>query len=144
MKYKGKELKEITTLQVFDPPKKMLVWWFNDDSDIPEEKIVTAIVKTTDGIRTITSDLRNYPHCAEIPEEPKSRRATNRELARWLAQGNGQVSYFDEYGTRLVSTSWTYISGDLASPTDEVNDEAIRKWDDTDWHEPTVDYMGMD
>jgi len=26
MKYKGKELVEITTPQIFDPPQEMLVW----------------------------------------------------------------------------------------------------------------------
>lgn len=29
MKYKGIELKEITEPQIFDPPKKMLVWRTN-------------------------------------------------------------------------------------------------------------------
>ena len=136
MEYKGIELKEITTLQVFDPPKKMLVWWFNDDSDIPEEKLVSAIVKTTDGIRTITSDLRNYPHCAEIPEEPKPRRATNKELAKWLAQGNGET----------IEGDWVIMAHayNPDAANDEVSDKIkVHKWDDTDWHEPTVDYLGI-
>ena len=138
MKYKGIELKEITTLQVFDPPKKMLVWWWsNDNSDTPQEKLVSAIVKTTDGIRTITDDLRNYPHCAEIPEEPKPRRATNKELAKWLAQGNGETFEGD-----WVIMAHAY-KPDAANA--EVSDKIkVHKWDDTDWHEPTVDYLGID
>ena len=32
MKYKGKELKEITALQIFDPPKYVIVW-DNEDSE---------------------------------------------------------------------------------------------------------------
>lgn len=134
MKYKGKTLKEITTLQLFDPPKKMLVWW----NETPYEKLVSAIVKTKEGIRAITDSLSNWPHCAEIPEEPKMRRATNRELAKWLVTGIGE--YRNQIG--LVSNYYTYDESE--TDMEVCSYFTVRKWDDTDWHEPTVDYMGIE
>lgn len=35
-------------------------------------------------------------HNIELLDPPKPRRATNRELSRWLAQGNGQIQYDDK------------------------------------------------
>lgn len=133
MKYKGKELKEITTPQIVDPPKQMLVW---DDAVEPEVQFVYAIVRTKDG-RTQAIGDRRWEHCAEIPEEPKARRATNRELAMWLAQGNGE-----QFEGGCVIHRHSYLPDNTNK---EVGDGFIvRKWDDTDWHEPTVDYMGIE
>ena len=71
---------------------------------------------------------------AENSEESKPRRATNRELAKWLAKGNGEKTE-DAYNKQ----SHSYIVDNYL-----VNDKIkIRKWEDTEWHEPTVDYMGI-
>ena len=134
MNYKGKELKEITTLQIFDPPKKMLVWW----NETPYEKLVSAIVKTKEGIRAITDSLSNWPHCAEIPEEPMPRRASNREFSKWLAQGKGEY----KSGIGVILTSFSYDGLKMDEPVDSAY--MVRMWEDTDWHEPTVDYMGIE
>lgn len=60
---------------------------------------------------------------------------TNRQLAKWLAQGNGE-SMTGEF----VSTYHIYEVGDL---NDEVGNFLVRRWDDKDWHNPTLDYMGI-
>ena len=135
MKYKGKELKEITTPQIFDPPKEMLVW----DSVFPEKHEVCAIVKYKNGNTVAITDPNNrWQHCAEIPEESKPRRATNRELSNWLVVGKGE--YRNQIG--LVSNYYTY---DESETNMEVCSHfKVRKWIDTEWHEPTVDYMGID
>lgn len=138
MKYKGKELKEITTPQIVDPPKEMLVW--SDDmvkmNKEPQKETVYAVVKLGTHFVAITSSYQ-WGYCAEIPEEPKPRRATNRELAKWLAQGKGEQNEED-----WVVTAYAYKSYEANV---EVSDKIkVRKWDDTDWHEPTVDYMGID
>ena len=85
MKYKGIELKEFESENpvVFDPPKRMLVWNFNEET--PTEKDVIAFIPKT-YFRVIGTDY-NFKHCAEIPEVP-CRRATNRELAKWIVLGN--------------------------------------------------------
>lgn len=141
MRYNGIELKEITEPQVFIPPKEMLVW--DDEDDHPEEHIVIAIlpiehypVSTIDeeGYRSLI-----FKHCAEIPEAPKPRRATNRELAKWLAHGNGELNV---NGCSSIYQDCSYDIG----KENEIADEflRVRKWDDTDWHEPTADYLGLE
>lgn len=136
MKYKGKELKEITALQIFDPPKYVIVW-DNEDSE-PLKREVCAIIKHKKSNLAITTDIVYFCHCAEIPEEPKPRRATNRELAKWIAQGKGEKLY----DNRIIETNHKYDSCNESNPVNGYT--LIRKWDDTDWQEPTVDYMGIE
>ena len=149
MKYKGIELKEITTSQIFDPPKKMITW----DSEGAGFYIceVLAIVNGKDNNYPVIAKNVNYRHCAEIPEEPKPRRVTNRELSKWLAKGHGECmnpnsdsySYDDLSKANLASSTYTY--GGISEANKEVPFYVrVRKWDDVDWHEPTVDYMGIE
>lgn len=138
MNFNGQELKEITKPQIFDPPKKMLVW--NKIMDYAITSLVVAIVERMDGICAICHDGEIYPYCAEIPEEPKPRRSTNRELAKWLAQGNGEI--FLEGTNFAVSTQHIYSRGIEDEPCGE--DYVVRKWDDTEWHKPTLDYMELE
>lgn len=135
MKYNGKELKEITTPQIFAEPKKMLVW--NDDyvehNSIPMIDTVYAVVKVENHYVAITWG-HNMEHCAEIP---KARRVTNRELSKWLAKGHGEYT-----NTLCYTTSYITYEYFLDSAESEVSENIlVRKWDDIDWHEPTVDYM---
>lgn len=147
MKYKGIELKEITTSQIFDPPKEMLVWNYVDST--PFKVTVHAIVASK--TFPVIAKEGDYQYCAEIPEEPKPRRVTNRELSKWLAKGHGECmnpnsdsySYDDLSKANLASSTYTY------SGISEANKEVpfyvrVRKWDDVDWHVPTVDYMGIE
>ena len=151
MQYKGHELEEITNTENIVLPKKMVLWDnIGLGSNDPCVRKVLAIVKDNVGItRVIASQLDNedagvaiWNHCTEIPEEPKPRRATNRELAKWLAQGNGQCEHHTCDNDRGVpNTYWEYISSD---DYEDFRGLYVRKWDDTEWHEPTVDYMGLE
>ena len=134
MEYNGIELKEITTSQIFDPPKEMLVWDYVDSA--PFKMPVHAIVASK--TFPVIAEEGDYQYCAEIPEEPKSRRATNRELSKWLAQGHG------EYRNQIGAVSNLYIYVDLETDVAVPSYIRARKWDDIDWHEPTVDYMGIE
>ena len=69
-----------------------------------------------------------------IKPEPKTRRMTLNELAKWLAQGNGQVC-----NTNTESCS-TYIAY-YKSENDNVCSPyiRIRSWDEEEWHEPLVE-----
>ena len=142
MKYKGHELKEITEPQIFDPPKKMLCWDF--EGDRVDENGVIAILPRKYDCTVVTKLSDNevagfYRHCAEIPEETKPRWATNRELAKWLAQGNGELSQGD---SPKATTLWVY---EICYKDKTVPEFIfVRKWDDTEWHEPTVEYMGLE
>ena len=143
MQYNGIELVEITEPQVFDPPKKMVVW----DNDANKKECIVAAILPGVAYPVATIDVLgrldgNYSHCAEIPEEPKPRRATNRELAKWLAQGNGQISKVED-GVLYTSSSWDYHREDDSFVKEEYRIR-VRKWDDTDWNEPTIDYLGLE
>ena len=146
MKYKGIELKQITTSQIFDPPKEMLVWNYVDST--PFKMPVHAIVASK--TFPVIAEEGDYQYCAEIPEAPKPRRVTNRELSKWLAKGHGERRVlFKGHGeyTNTLCCSTSYITYEyfLDSAESEVSENIlVRKWDDVDWHEPTVDYMGIE
>lgn len=144
MQYKGIELKEITEPQIFDPPKEMLVW---DDCDVEESlyelkpvKVYGIIADT--GARVISlfnGDVVLFEHVAEIPEEPKPRRATWKELAYWLMDGKGLL--FDENKGR-IDTGVIFGKEDLDAEV--CNYLKVMRRDDTEWHEPTIDYLGIE
>ena len=140
MKYKGIELVELTKPQIFDPPKKMLVWGDNDKEAYVENIYVIGPSSMDLPVRAISEDGRLgthcYKHCAEIPE-PKQRIVTHREFSKWLAQGNGE--YIEPH---VISSNFSYCPGN-EDDTVECHYQ-VRKWDDTEWHEPTVDYMGIE
>ena len=133
MKYKGIELKEVTEPQFFNPPKKMLVW--DNYGDVVELNVYAVVNRGADSFPVICQ-YSTWKHCAEIPEsKPKS--VTYRELARWLAEGNGQ------YRRILTNSStFTYANEDENNSVDELI--AVRKWDDTEWHKPTREYLGLE
>lgn len=136
MKYKGIELKEFESEKpvLFDPPKLMLVW--NDGDSEPSKENVFAFIPTRCYPVIATDD--NLDHCAEIPEVV-CRRATNRELAKWLVLGNGQ--YRVSGGIRI----WTEHPYDIGQDDDACSKFIkVRKWDDKEWHEPTLEYLGLE
>lgn len=132
MEYKGIELKEVTEPQIFDPPKKMLVWGRYESIT---ELDVYAITSRKDF--PVICENTTWRHCAEIPEVPESELVTYRELSRWLAKGNGEVK---NAGT--ICQNWNYWYG---QENCIVRDSLyVRKWDDTEWHKPTREYLGLE
>ena len=132
MEYKGIELTEVTKPQIFDPPKKMLVWdCYGDEVELE----VYAITTRKDS--NVICENTAWSHCAEIPEVTESKLVTYRELTRWLAEGNGEVK-----GAISVSTNLTYA----IDQENEILSENfyVRKWDDTEWHKPTREYLGLE
>lgn len=137
MKYKGIELKEITEPQLFDPPKKMLVWGTYEGIT---ELDVYAIVSRKDF--PVICENSTWQHCAEIPEVPESKFVTYRELARWLAKGNGEVNDELDDDECAIYTSQFYWKG---QENNSVEDSIyVRKCDDTEWHKPTREYLGLE
>ena len=139
MIYNGVEVKEFTSDNgiVFDPPKQMLVW-DDDVFCIVNDPVPVHAYVPKRLLRVVAAD-GSWKHCAEIPEALKHRRATNIELMKWLAKGNGYCRS---------------VMGDLIWTAHDIERESadrpchknfqIRKWEDADWHEPTVDYMGLE
>lgn len=136
MTYKGIELKEFESEKpvLFDPPKKMLVWDYDDET--PTEVEVLAFIPNR--YRKVIEQTFVYRHCAEIPEV-LYRRATNRELAKWIAHGNGQIHCSGGIRT------WTEHHYDIGQDDDACSTFIkVRKWGDNEWHEPTLEYLGLE
>lgn len=72
-----------------------------------------------------------------IVEEDKKcpSRLTYKQLAKWLARGNGQM-YKGKTGFNYNQLIYKEIYDDCPTPVGYY----VRKWDDTEWHEPTTDY----
>ena len=136
MKYKGIELKEFTSEKpvIFDPPKRMMVW--NDCDSGPSEANVFAFIPNR--CYPVIGNDNSFDHCAEIPDKG-SELATNRELAKWLAHGNGQLH------TSGFCSVWTAFSYDIGHDDDACSKFIrVRKWGDTEWHKPTREYLGLE
>lgn len=138
MKYKGQELKPITKPQIFDPPKVMYVW--DGGNREPQVRNVIAILPNCNlTYRVITQGGCSWTFCCEIVKQQNSRLATYLEFSRWLANGNGQV-HTDSDGGKY-DTAILY--------KDNCDDEPVRcglkarKWGDKEFHEPTIDYLGI-
>lgn len=150
VKYKDMELEDMQTAHVANLPKKMLLW--DDDGEPPKERVVTTIAIDNEGSAFAIARPEKgtgviiWPHFAEIPEKPAPRRATNRELARWLAQGNGECIL--ERTAGMADHKWIYEDGCEDEPANGYdssdNELKVRKWSDTEWHEPDVEYMGIE
>lgn len=65
--------------------------------------------------------------------EDNTERMTNRELAMWLAKGNGEVKspYYLPERTRCHFDYRDYAEKEIVA-----SDILIRTWDDEEWHEP--------
>ena len=132
MKYKGIELKEVTEPQIFNPPKKMLVWGRYESIT---ELDVYAITSRKDF--PVICENSTWQHCAEIPKVPESELVTYRELAKWLAEGYGEVMW-----ANTVLSNWNYSTDEENKVLDESL--SVRKWYDTEWHKPTREYLGLE
>lgn len=144
MKYNGIELKEITEPQFFNPPKKMVVWNMREgrEENVREVNVVAILPELPYHANVVCQESGRTTwatHCAEIPEEPKPRMATWKELAYWLMDAKGLV--FDDE-TKKVDTGVYF-------PKECIDEYVSGRWkvmrrDDTDWHEPTLEYMGLE
>jgi len=136
MNYKGIELKEFASDEpiIFDQPKEMLVWDYESSAEPSRAKVYAYLPNQDYPFQT--ASRYNFKHGAELS---KPRRATNLELMKWLAQGKGYCNNI------LSSGVWATYEFD-ADIADKPCFESfrIRKWDDSEWHEPTADYMELE
>jgi hypothetical protein len=143
--YNGMELEEFTSDKpvAFPEGTKAICWDSNkyEEGFRSELDIIAYIPYLEDPV--LTRDCLNdyqdspYRHCAILPDPPKPRRATNRELARWIAEGKGEILV-----PHCVTQHVSYAVGQ--DNKECVSGQQVRKWSDTEWHEPTVDYMGLE
>lgn len=121
---------------VFDHPTNMYVTDNSDDftGGIIDEIIVYDPRRALKAIGTHNA----WRHCFSLPDKQEPRRATWLELAKWCLEGKGLV--LDELAEKIDTGVMFKVSHQ-----DELIDRhiKIRKWGDTEWHEPTIDYMGV-
>ena len=138
--YNGMELEEFTSDKTvaFNPPIKC-VGWNNKDVKV-EFELSSALSKDIWIHRFIGKSKDGNPvafmSCALLPDPPKPRSATWLEVARWCATGNGLV--YDTDRDKIDT-------GIMFKPVNEneqiMESIKVRKWSDTEWHEPDVDYL---
>ena len=121
-------------------PRKMYVW-NNEEEEYVLRKVVCILSENDLFNRVIAienddSDYALYKHCAEI-EEPKARRMTNKELARWLREKpTRECTHRNDSDDRLVYSIHTYLE---ICANEEVDDCILIREDDSDWREPLVE-----
>lgn len=137
--YDGMELEEfISNEPVTFPKGTNAVCWDGDGIKCVRE-ILAYIPYLRYRVLTLGADDcdgQSYMACALLSNTPKPRRATNRELAKWLAEGEGELLV-----QRCVTNYMSYAVGE--DDTECLSAQLVRKWSDAEWHEPTVDYMGI-
>lgn len=134
--YNGMELEEFKECKVFDSPFEMCVW--NDNDGLSTVQFVCAVIPYRLAGQVITAN-GTYEHCALLPDPPKPRMATWLEVARWCATGNGLVYDTDR---DKIDTGIMFKPSNESEPI--MDSIKVRKWSDTEWHEPTVEYLGID
>ena len=117
----------------------MLVW-NDEDTNARVERVFAIGPSSMDyPVRTISDDGRIGTHCCKhCAEIPKQRRATWKELAYWLIDGKGLVV---DTNSHRVDTGVYFNDVDLGECVSDFL--KVMRRDDIEWHEPTIDYMGI-
>lgn len=104
-----------------------------DISDLPEGCDVLILREIEEGVTFpfAGEDKGIFQFFRPILEEDEPLMA-HRQLAEWLAKGNGECTYTD---TKRVFYSWVYSKGDEDKPVEDYF--LIRRWRDTEWSQPT-------
>ena len=132
-------MKEVTYEDWKKNPTPRMMWVWNSKG---EDKVKAKVIHILSNgvcvypILTVTDiddDYETYKHCAEI-EEPKTRRMTNKELARWLREN--------------PTREYKYLTSDYICSTfdyreykqdEEISEDMRIREDDGEWREPLVE-----
>ena len=131
-------MKEVTYEDWQKNPTPRMMWiWDSFENDKKQRKVIyiseLGIPYPIFALTEDKLDIEHFKHCAEI-EEPKTRRMTNKELARWLR----------EKPTR----EYKYLTSDYICSTfdyreykqdEEVSEDMRIREDDSEWREPLVE-----
>ncbi len=140
--YNGMEIEEFNFPQIFKKPLKLYVWSYNQGKicNFHETEVVAILPKLPNHANIVCLDDGKVSwanNCGVLFNRISPRRATNKELAQWLAQGNGQRKDVENYTHVLYNY---YADQDNNFVPDGI---MIRKWGDSAWRFPTIDYMGI-
>lgn len=130
-------MKEVTKWD--NNPREMWVW----DSSFEEKEKAKVIYIAKSGLGfgpVMTIDKDNiiycvFKHCAEI-EEPKIRRMTNKELARWLKEKPTREFKYNNCDDNCIHSYLYYYESNADK---EVDESVVIREDDGEWREPLVE-----
>ena len=130
-------MKEVTYEDWQKNPTPRMMWvWERDEMLKVKRKVVYVLRDNFARVITINNDDSDYvlcKHCAEI-EELKTRRMTNKELARWLREKSTR-----EF--RDIGDSWIYCYNPYEENCGdkEVDESVVIREDYGEWRAPLVE-----
>ena len=132
-------MKEITYEDWQKNPTPRMMWvWDVKDKDKVKRKVIYFIENKMAHypIVALSPDAvisAGYKHCAEL-EEPKTRRMTNKELARWIRENPTR-----EWRYMNGVTVYGYYGYEEKCENEEVPNNILIREDDSEWREPLVE-----
>ena len=131
-------MKEVTYEDWQKNPTPRMMWVWNDDVENKEKIKVAYVLNNGRTYRVLSivdedSAFETFKHCAEI-EEPKTRRMTNKELARWIREKPTR-----EWKYKNGVTVCSYYSYEEKCENEEVPNNILIREDDGEWREPLVE-----
>ena len=131
-------MKEVTYEDWQKNPTPRMMWVWDSYGDAKQKRKVIYFLdpKLSYSVLALTEDktsTEHFKHCAEI-EEPKTRRMTNKELARWLRKKPTR-----EY--KYITSDYICHNYDYREPNQdiEVHEDILIREDDSEWREPLVE-----
>ena len=120
--------------------KKVLASDFQKIVDKGEfEELITELIAVEvkgDGMRPFFTKNGHWRQfIREVIEEDEPKRMTNRQLAEWLARGNGELTY---KGSEFAY-SGNFFNYYKERQGEEVEKALIRLWNSNEWVIPTED-----
>ena len=132
-------MKEVTYEDWQKNPTPRMMWvWDVKDKDKVKRKVIYFIENKMAHypIVALSPDAvisAGYKHCAEL-EEPKTRRMTNKELARWIRENPTR-----EWRYMNGVTVYGYYGYEEKCENEEVLNNILIREDDGGWREPLVE-----
>ena len=130
-------MKEVTYEDWQKNPTPRMMWVWNDYVENKEKIKVAYVLNNGCTYRVLSivdeeSAFERFKHCAEI-EEPKTRRMTNKELARWIREKPTR-----EWKYKHGVTVYGYYGYEEKCENEEVINNILIREDD-EWREPLVE-----
>ena len=132
-------MKSLTYEDWLKNPTPRLMWvWDKAEKDKVQRRVIYFIEdkNTSYPVVVLSSDntlASNYKHCAEI-EEPKTRRMTNKELARWLREKPTRECKYQT--SNYICSTFDYRE---YVQDEELQEDMVIREDDGEWREPLIE-----
>ena len=131
-------MKEVTYEDWQKNPTPRMMWVWNDDVENKEKIKVAYVFNDVPTYRVLSivdddSAFETFKHCAEI-EEPKIRRMTHKELARWLREK--PTREYKYLTSDFICCNYNYRE---ENQDKEAHEDIRIREDDGEWREPLVE-----